>query len=590
MDKHGAALVLNDIGTLLELNGADPFRARAFYAAARAIERVEGELPELVRSGRLRAVEGVGATTARVLEELVATGGSTLHTELRERTPEGMLEILGVPGLGPRRIHLLHEALGIETLDDLAAAAAGGRIARLPGFGEKTQRKILEGVAFVRAGVGRRRQPEAFRAAERLIGFLEGLPEVTAVKLGGELRRRLETVGSVDVIAATTSPETVVAAFLELPGVTRAEREGADAAWASYADALPLHLRCVAPAALPAAWLTLTGPEAHVAALAARAEALGLRLTQDALWQGDAPIALADEPDLYQRLDLAWVPPELRDDPGWVKVAEAGPLPELIDDAWLRGCFHCHTTASDGKAPLAELAGAAIARGWRYLGIADHSQAASYAGGLTPDAIRAQHAEIDAWNAGHGAELWVFKGIEADILPDGRVDYEDLGDEVLGSFDYVVASVHSGFGQSEAEQTARVARALENPHVTFLGHPTGRLLLSREGIRLDLRAVIETAGRLGVGIEINANPRRLELDWRWWPLARSLGVRAAINPDAHSAAGLGDVVYGVGVARKGGLGRADVVNAWELDEVQRYFERRKRGKAKGKGKGKGKRT
>ncbi len=588
MDKHVAALVLNDIGTLLELNGADPFRARAFYAAARAIEGVEAELPELVRSGRLRAVEGVGPTTARVLEELVATGGSTLHTELRERTPEGMLEILGVPGLGPRRIHLLHEALGLETLDELEAAAAAGRIARLPGFGEKTQQKIREGVAFVRASVGRRRQPEAFQAGERLLGFLDALPEVTGVKLAGELRRRLETVASVEVVAATTSPEAVVAAFLELPGVVRAEREGPTIASASYADALPLRLRCVAPEAFAAAWLLATGPEAHVAALGARAERLGLRLVEDGLWQGDTRIALPDEPALYDRLGLAWVPPELRDEPGWVEAAQAGELPALIDYAGLRGCFHCHTTASDGKAPLAELADAAIARGWAYLGIADHSQAASYAGGLTPAAVRAQHAEIDAWNARHGAELWVFKGIEADILPDGQVDYHEHGDEVLGSFDYVVASVHSGFGQGVEEQTARVARALADPHVTFLGHPTGRLLLSREGIRLDVRAVIQEAARLGVGIEINANPRRLELDWRWWPLARSLGVRAAINPDAHSPAGLGDVVYGVGVARKGGLSAADVVNAWELADVRRYFGRRKREKGKGKGKGKGK--
>ncbi len=572
MDKHVAALVLNDIGTLLELNGADPFRARAFYAAARAIEGVEGELPELVRSGRLRAVPGIGAATTRVLEELVHTGGSSLHAELRERTPVGMLELLGIPGLGPRRIHLLHDALGINTLEELDEAAATGRIARVPGFAARTQQKIREGVAFVRASMGRRRQPEAFQAAERLLGFLEALPEVAAVKLAGELRRRLETVASVEVVAATTSPEAVVAAFLELPAVVRAEREGPGLASACYADALPLRLRCASPEAFPAAWLVATGSEAHVTALGARAVASGLRLAEDGLWQGEVRVPVVDEPELYERLGLAWVPPELRED----AAALEAPPPELIDYAGLRGCFHCHTTASDGKAPLGELAEAAIRRGWRYLGVADHSQAASYAGGLTPAAVRAQQAEIDDWNAHRGEELWIFKGIEADILSDGRVDYEEEGDEVLGSFDYVVASVHSGFGQDEAAQTARVLRALANPHVTFLGHPTGRLLLSREGIRLDVEAVIREAARLGVGIEINANPRRLELDWRWWGLARSLGVRAAINPDAHSPAGLGDVVYGLGVARKGGLRAGDVVNAWEIERVREYFARRKR--------------
>ncbi len=574
VDRYIAALVLDDIGTLLELNGADPFRAGAFHAAARALERAEAELEQLVGSGALRRLPGVGATSARVVEELLRTGGSTLHAELRERTPPGMVEMLAVPGLGPRRIHLLHEALDIETLEELESAAQAGRIAGVSGFGVRTQQKIREGVAFMRSSVGRRRQPEAFQAAGRLLGFLEGLPEVSEARLAGELRRRLETVGAVELVVATKAPAAVIDAFLSLPGIVRSARQGDAVASASYADGLPLRVSCVVPEGFVAAWVLATGSEAHVAGLAARAEAAGLRLSADGLWRDGRRVRLKDEGALYQRLGLSLVPPELREAEGELEAAAQGPLPPLVDYADLRGCFHCHTSASDGKATLEEMAGAALDRGWAYLGIADHSQAASYAGGLTPAQVREQHAAIDAWNRKHGEELWLFKGIEADILSDGRVDYAGEDDDLLASFDYVVASIHSGFGQGEAEQTTRVRRALADPHVTFLGHPTGRLLLSRDGIRLDLAAVIEEAARQRVDIEINANPRRLELDWRWWRLAASLGVRTAINPDAHSPAGLGDVAYGVGVARKGGLGVAEVVNAWGLEEVRRYFGRR----------------
>ncbi|HET9984739.1 MAG TPA: DNA polymerase/3'-5' exonuclease PolX [Longimicrobiales bacterium] len=575
MDRHAVALVLNDIGTLLDLNGADPFRSRAFFSAARAVEWVEGDLADLVRSGELLRVRGIGAATARVVQELVETGVSSMHQELRDRTPDGMIELLAVPGLGARRIYLLHEALGVDGLDALEHAAAAGRVADVPGFGERTQEKIREGVAFVRASIGRRRLPDALTVAQFLVGFLEGVPGVERLKLSGELRRRLETVGGVDVLVATTTADDVLDAFLDLPGLVRAERRGRDAAEARYSDGIELRVRCVPAEAFAAAWVLGTGSEAHAGALRARAAERGLRLAEDGLWRGSARLEAADEVEVYRALELAFVPPELREGRGEVEAAARGELPDLVDYGDLRGCFHCHTTYSDGKATLREMAGAARERGWRYLGIADHSQAAAYAGGLTPERIRAQHREIDQWNAERGGDLWLFKGIEADILPDGRLDYEDLGDAVLGSFDYVVGSVHSSFGQPEAEMTARVRRALGNPHLTFLGHPTGRLLLSRDSFRIDVPAILAAAAERGVAIEINANPRRLELDWRHWPAARRLGIRTAINPDAHTTAGLGDVEFGIGVARKGWLTAADVVNAWDVDEVKAFFGSRR---------------
>lgn len=576
MDRHAVALVLDEIGTLLELQGADAFRARAFFNAARALDALEADLAELAATGELEQVRGLGPTTARVVRELLSSGTSSYHQELRRRTPAGLFELLAVPGLGARRIHVLHQALAVDSLEALERACREGRVAELPGLGERTQAKLLEGIGFVRSVASRRRQPEARAAAARVLGYLAGQPGVVRVELAGELRRRLETVDGIDVVAAVADRAApVLEAFLALPGAAHAAAVGEAAARARLADGLELRLRCVAPDEFIAAWVHATGSAAHLAALASRAAAEGLKLNEYGVWRGQARLELADEAALYRALGLPFIEAELREDGSEVAAAAAGVLPRLLLEADLRGCFHCHTTYSDGKATLREMAEAAGARGWRYLGIADHSQAAAYAGGLAVEAILRQHEEIDAWNAEHGRELWLFKGIEADILADGRLDYAERGDEVLARFDYVVGSVHSGFGLGRAEMTKRVLRALENPHLSFLGHPTGRLLLSRDGYPIDMEAVIEAAAERGVGIEINANPWRLDMDWRLWRGARERGVKTAINPDAHSTDGLDEVSYGVGVARKGWLTAGDVVNAWEPETVKEYFGRRR---------------
>lgn len=575
MDKHAIAAVLNEIGTLMELQGQNPFRARAFYSAARAVESLDGDVAALARSGELAAVKGVGPATAEVARELVETGISTVHRELREATPDGLFDVLGVPGLGAKRIHTLHRELGIASLDDLERAARDGRIAALSGFGAKTQEKILEGVAFLRSMAGRRRWPEGNGIAEWVCEQLRGHPSIARLGVAGAVRRRLETVDGVELIAAAEDAAAVLRAFEELPGVGSVEREGEGAARVRLSDGVWARLRCVAPGSFAAALAHATGSDEHWGALVAHAAGLGLELTDAALLRDGAPVDLADEAALYAALGLAYVPPELREGRGEVEAARAGALPRLVAYDDLRGCFHCHTTYSDGRASVREMAEAARARGWRYLGIADHSRAAAYAGGLSPDEIRRQHEEIDAWNEERGHELWLFKGIEADILPDGRLDYEDGDEEVLASFDYVVGSVHSSFGLSEAEQTKRVVRAVSNPYLTFLGHPTGRLLLSRRGFAIDLDAVIDAAAAHGAAIEINANPWRLDLDWRYWRAAREKGVRTAINPDAHDTDGLDHVRYGVAVARKGWLGAEDVVNAWDVEAVKGYFRRRR---------------
>lgn len=572
MDRQEVGIVLEEIGTLMELAGENPFRARAFYSAARALDAVEGDVAELARSGDLAEVRGLGPATVAVVRELIETGESSVHRELRERTPDGLIELLRIPGLGAKRIHKLHDALDIETPDELERAAREGRIAELSGFGQKTQEKLLEGVAFLKTVAGRRRQPEALDSAGHVVGLLADHPAVARIEIAGGLRRRMETVDAVElVVEAADRAAPVLDAFLDLPGVTSGERVGDAAVRARLGGGLEVRLRCVAADEFAAAWVHATGSEAHVEALAGYAETQGLRLNEYGLWRDEDRVPLDDEAAFYDALGLAWIDPALREGGGELGSAAGNGLPRLVELDDLRGCFHCHTTYSDGHATVREMAEAALARGWRYLGLADHSQAASYAGGLSPDEIARQHEEIDAWNAERGDELWVFKGIEADILTDGRLDYADEDEDVLGRFDYVVGSIHSSFGLSPAEQTERVLRAMQNPHLTFLGHPTGRILLSRDGYALDMDAVIDAAAEHGVGIEINANPRRLDMDWRHWRRAKEKGVRTAINPDAHSTAGLDNVRWGVGVARKGWIGPDAVVNAWDLDAVEKHF-------------------
>jgi DNA polymerase (family X) len=567
MSKHLAALVLDEIAALLALQGAERFRVLAYRNAARALDHVEGDLAGLLRSGALADTPGLGPGTIAVVRELVETGRSRLYDRLRQETPAGLVQLRGVAGLGPKRIRTLHERLGIGTLEALREAAQSGRVAALPGFGPATERRILEGLSFVDRSAGRRRQPQAYATADRLIGYLETLP-VHDVALAGELRRRCETVGGIDLLVVTEASDAVLGAFLSLPGLTLPERVDSDRARARLADGAAVRIRCASPAAAAAALLVETGSAAHVQAVVGRAEALGLRLGVDGLWRGDAPVAAESEEALYETLGLDWVPPELREGWGEVEAAEAGALPRLVDYEDLRGTFHCHTTYSDGTATVAELGDAARARGWRYLGIADHSVSAGYAGGLTVDEVRRQHAEIDGWNREHGEEVRLFKGIESDILRDGRLDYDA---DVLESFDYVIGSVHSGFRLGRTEMTRRITTAVANPQLTILGHPTGRLLLSREPYALDVDAVIAAAAAAGTAIEINGDPHRMDMDWRHWPGARTAGVRCAIDPDAHSIAGLGAVLFGIAVARKGWLEPADVINAWDLERVQSHF-------------------
>jgi DNA polymerase (family X) len=574
VEPGDVARLLAEIAALTELGGGDPFRARAFAGAARSLEATDADLHALADEGRLTTLKGVGPAIAAVIEEFLRTGRSAAYEELRTATPIGLFDLMRIPGLGTKRIRTLHEELGIDSLDALEAAARAGRIASISGFGAKTEAKILEGIAFARASGGRRRYPEALETAARLVDAVRALPGVLAAEIVGALRRRLEVVDEVELVVAAERPVEVRAALGRLNGLAAAEAVG-EGTEARLPDGLLVRVRCVEPAAFVAAVVWETGSESHRDALAARAAGRGMRLDASGLWKGGERVEPADERALYAALGLAYVEPELREGLGEVERAAAGEAPRLVELADLRGAFHCHTTYSDGKATLEEMAEAARAAGWSYLGLGDHSRAAAYAGGMSIQRVREQHREVDRLNAGWKGDATpfrLFSGVESDILPDGSLDYPD---DVLESFDYVVGSVHSSFGMSREEMTARVVRAVRHPALTILGHPTGRLLLTRAGYAIDLRAVIDAAAEAGVAIEINANPHRLDLDWREVRQAAERGVLIAINPDAHSTAGLEHVAYGVNMARKAGLGPERILNCWTTNEVERYFAERK---------------
>ncbi|MGH7584635.1 MAG: DNA polymerase/3'-5' exonuclease PolX [Gemmatimonadales bacterium] len=569
-DGRAAAQVLEQIAAFLELQGENPFRIRAFRTAAKAVNALPGPLAEAIAGGALASVKGVGPGTMQILREIADTGRSTMLEELRERVPAGLVEMLSISGLGVTKIRQLHETLGIDSIPELEAAAQDGRLARLPRFGQKTAENILKGIEFLRRASAFRLFHHAEEEAEGLRAALARLPGVREAAVAGEVRRRLEVVRElVVVLVADASPEEIFSRLGSLPGVQEFSGRDERQATLRFAGGSTSQVIVTRPVNAGAVLVQATGSPAHVEALAAYAASRGHSLHAAALWRGSEFVPTPDEAAVYRALGLATIPPELREGQGEVEASAAGTLPALLEGTDLRGFLHCHTTYSDGTVPLTEMARAAREAGYAWMGVTDHSKSAAYAGGLSSDDLRRQADEIDALNQGTKG-FRVLKGVEADILLDGALDYDDA---TLARLDFVIGSVHSRFGLGEREMTARILRALEHPALTILGHPTGRLLLSRDPYGLDLDAVFARAAETGVALEINADPHRLDLDWRVVRRARAAGAMISIGADAHSAGGIGNVRFGVGVARKGWLGRDDLLNTRDVDGFLAYARR-----------------
>lgn len=572
MDKRDVVGILEEIGTLLELQGESPFKSRAYYAGARVVAGLDAaQLRELVQSGKLRTLKGIGAALADKITELMTTGQLGYYAALQQQVPRGLLEMLSLPGMGPKKVKAVYEQLGIATVGELEYACHENRLVDLPGFGRKSQENIRNAIERLKQQQGRYLCHEAMRIGQQLVAALASAPTTVRVSPVGGLRRRQEIVETIEVLASTHDTARALEDVARLPLVEEVLASGPSTLSLRLTAGIQAEVHVVRDEVYPYALYHLTGSQAHTAAMRARASERGYQLREYSLLHGNEQIVCHEEAEIFAALGLPYIPPELREHLGEIEAAERGALPTLIQEQDIQGVFHVHTTWSDGVAEIEEMARTAQRLGYRYMGLSDHSQAARYANGLTPERVREQQAVIDRLNARLDG-LTILKGSEVDILPDGSLDYPD---DLLRQFDFVVASVHSRFGMPQAEMTTRIVKAMQHPSVTMLGHVTGRLLLAREGYAIDIETIIDEAVRRGVIIEVNANPHRLDLDWRYLRHSYERGLMISINPDAHAPEGLSDVRYGVGIARKGWTTAEHVLNTRSLDDVRAWLKQRR---------------
>ncbi len=568
MNNREIAIVLANMGAILELKGKNPFKIRAYENASRVVDGLSN-LEELINEEKLTTVRGIGKNLADHIIELHTTGHLKDYEALVASIPPGLFEMLRIPGVGAKKVKVFWDKLGVTTIGELEYACNENRLRDLPGFGQKSQDKILQGIIYLKKYQGRYLYPFGAELAERLVAALKKNKDVIRIEVAGSIRRHKETVKDIDILASTKSPEKVADLFMKLSDVDETISHGETKTSVILKLGVNADLRLVSDKEFPYALHHFTGSKEHNTAMRARAKKRGYKMNEYGLFKGEKNVPCKDETEIFKKLGLAYIPPELREDMGEIAVAEKGTLPTLVNEADMKGMLHIHSTYSDGSNTIKELALAAKKLGYTYLGICDHSQAASYAGGLSKAAIKRQHKEIERLNE-ELKGMRILKGIEADILPDGSVDYDD---SVLESFDFVIASVHSRFGMTESEMTSRICRALTHPAVKILGHPTGRLLLAREAYPINMQEVIDVAAEYGKAIELNANPHRLDVDWRLGPQLKKKGVKVAICPDAHSIEGMGDMRYGVGIARKGWLTKEDIINAWTFEEFERWIKK-----------------
>jgi DNA polymerase (family X) len=582
-NKDVSAL-LEEIGILLRLAGENEFKAIAFDRAARTIESMDQPIGVLVANGEVTAIKGIGKSIADDIYALFETGEIPVLTELKQTVPAGLIKWLDISGLGPKSVYKIHHSLGITEMDELKAACEDGSVAALPGMGAKSSEKILKSIAWMEQFAERCHLDEAHVIAERVVRLLKDQPGVQEISVAGSYRRSMETIGDIDVLIGA-SEEVASSLFDVFTGdeqVLEVLGRGDTKSSVRTLDGRQVDLRIVKPEQFPAALMYFTGSKEHNVALRQRARDRGMALNEYGLFKLDSdgntdfnqPVSYTSEQDIYQQLGLSWVPPELREDRGEVAYFSTHETMDLVEEADIRGVLHAHSTWSDGKYSIEEMARACVSRGYEYLGLTDHSKTAAYAGGLDVRRVQQQWKEIDVVNtklAKEGHQFRVFKGIESDILADGSLDYDE---DILAGFDFIIASVHFSLDMPAEKMLDRLVRAVEHPRTTILGHPTGRLLLRRDGNKVDLNTVIERAAAAGTAIEINANPWRLDLDWRYGNKAKEVGLLTAVSPDAHDTNGIDDMHYGVRIARKAKFNKERVLNTMGLNEFETFLQRK----------------
>lgn len=576
MNKHAVAQVLEEIAFLLEVKGENAFKVRAYQNAARAIEGLDENLEELIKEERLEEVPGVGEGIAEKITTLVKKGNLPYYEELKKAVPDGLIELMTVPGLGAKKVKKLYDELHIGSLEELADACKKKKLSELRGFGSKTEENILRGIGKLKAYGKRVLWWDACFLALPLLDEMSGLKEVKRAEAAGSFRRKLETVGDLDFLVSSSRPGPVMDWFTSQPSVETVQSKGKTKSSVRLQGGLQADLRVVSDAQYAFALLYFTGSKAFNINLRKRANEMGYSLSEYGLKPLEArrgkEARCASEEEIFRALKLPNIPPELREGYLEIEAAERGELPKLVEPGDIRGVFHCHTTESDGHNTLEEMAAGAEKHGWEYLGISDHSKASFQANGMDEERLFAQIEKIAKLNRSKKFSVHLFAGVECDILKDGSLDFSN---DVLKKLDFVIASIHGAVKLDEKKMTARLIRAIENPYTTMVGHPTGRILLKRDPYLVNLPKVIDACIANGTIMELNAHPMRLDMDWRFWHRAAEKGLKCSINPDAHSVSNLDFYIAGINSARKGWLEKEAVINTFSFARVKKILKKKK---------------
>lgn len=565
--------ILNQIALILEIKGENAFKIRAYKNGSEIIENYGDDIIQITKDGKLGELKGIGKALASKIEEIVETGKLSYLDELKLEFPDTFFDLFEISNLGPKKIKKLYDNLQIDSIDKLEASCKNNEISKISGFGKKSVEAILESIAFRKSNSKFFRTGDIAPIAESILEFLRQLPQTSQAEIAGSYRRGKEIVHDIDFIVATKLPVEIINEFTKMPEVAQVISKGKTKSSVRLNNGLQCDLRAVKNSEFPFALNYFTGSKAHNVKMRSLAIKNGYSLNEYALNSKTKTNedVINDESDLYKALGLSFIHPALREDQGEVEAAKDASLPNLIQIENLKGTFHNHTTASDGKNSLSEMAEAATDLGLQYLGISDHSKSSVQANGLSDEELLQQVKEIKDFNDRNNNELTIFSGVECDILKDGSLDYNE---SVLSQLDYCIASVHSSFSLTENEMTKRVIKAIESPHVTMIGHLTGRLLLLRKPYDINVSKIIDACAKNNTIIEINANPRRLDMDWRWWKKAKDKGVKCSINPDAHKIEHFQYLHFGVKIAQKGWLESSDVVNCLPINEIKKLLKQK----------------
>lgn len=568
MDKREISKIFEDIALMLEIKGDNPFKIKAYLNGARILKILEGNIENYIIDGKIEGVKGIGDALSAKIVELHNTGKLEFYEELKNSIPEGLFDFIKIPGIGPKKARVLYEKLGVKTIGELEYACLENRLIKLQGFGEKTQNNILKGIQNIKRLRGQFLYGDVVEIAETVKAKLIASKLVQRCEIAGSLRRKKEIVKDIDIVASSKDSTSLMNFFVSLPEVEEIIGKGDTKSSVRLRNGINVDIRVVNNSQYPYALHHFTGSKEHNTALRHRAKGLGIKVNEYGLFRNENLIVCKDEEDIFKELGLQYIPPELRENNGEIEAAEYGSIPNLVKYEDLKGMFHVHTNYSDGSNSIIEIVEKTKGMGFHYLGIADHSRSAFYARGLDINEIMKQFEEIDELN--HKIkDFKILKGIEADILSDGSLDYDD---DILSRFDFVIASVHSNLKMDRDKMTLRMINAIKNKYTTMIGHLTGRILLAREACDMDVEAVIDAIAKHNKIIEINGDPRRLDLDWRYIKYAKGKGVKFAINPDAHSLSGMGNMRFGVGIAKKGWLEPSDIINCMSYEKIVEIFK------------------